>query len=397
MDTARIRSDVDYVARARALAPLIEAAAPRMEAARQLTPEVVEALHEAGLFRMLLPRSYNGGELDLPTFMEVIQTVAAADGSVAWCLGQSAGCVTSAAYLEPTVAQEIWADPKSVMAWGPMTSGSKAVAVDDGYRITGTTQFLSGVHHARWVGCRLQAVRPDGTPVLGPDGKPEGIREFLMPREAVTLQDVWNVAGLRATGSDSFTLDDFFVPAERTFLVDNPAARLHPGLPYRFSANTIFSIAFACVALGLARASLDAFAELAGSKQPTHWSGTMRTSALVQNQIACHEAELRAARAYLHHAVRDAWDALVAGADEPTREQRLDIRLAASHASQAARKVVDYAYQSAGATAIFAANPFERRFRDMHAVSQQIQASAAQFTNAGQILLGLSPDNPRTI
>jgi indole-3-acetate monooxygenase len=397
MDTTPLRSDIDFAARAREIAPLIEAAAPRMEAACELTPDIVEALHAAGLFRMLLPRVYNGGELDLPSLMEAIEIIAAADGSVAWCLGQSAGCVTSAAYLDPKAAELIWLPPRNVMAWGPVTKGSTAVKVDGGYRLTGTTQFLSGVHHATWVGCRLTVTNADGTPCLGIDGKPEGIRELLMPRVDVTLQPVWDVAGLRATGSDSFTVTDYFVPAEHTFLVDNPIERKHAGLPYRFSANQIFSIAFSCVGLGLARATLDAFADLAGRKQPQHWGTTMRGSNLVQNQFAMHEAELRAARSYLFTSVREAWDAVAGGAAEPTHEQKLDIRLAASHASQAARKVVDFAYQSAGATAIFANNPFERRFRDMHAVSQQVQSSAAQFTNAGQILLGLAPDNPKTI
>jgi alkylation response protein AidB-like acyl-CoA dehydrogenase len=109
------------------------------------------------------------------------------------------------------------------------------------------------------------------------------------------------------------------------------------------------------------------------------------------------EAELRAARTYLFQSVREAWDAVASGAETPSLEQKTNLRLAASHASHTARKVVEYAYQSAGATAIFSSNPFERRFRDMHAVSQQIQASPAQFTNMGQILLGLPPDNPRTL
>jgi alkylation response protein AidB-like acyl-CoA dehydrogenase len=396
MDTAPLRSDIDYVARARALVPLIEAAAPKMEAARELTPDVVEALHEAGLFRMLLPRTFGGGELDLPTFMEVIEIIAGADGSVAWCLGQSAGCVTSAAYLDTQVAQEIWSPPRSVMAWGPAAKGNRAILVDGGYRITATTQFLSGVHHATWVGCRINATKADGSPCVGPDGKPEGVREFLMPRTEVKLLDVWNVAGLRATGSDSFTVENLFIPAERTFLVDDPRDRRHPGLPYRFATTTaIFAISFAAVALGLARASLDAFADLAGRKQPQNWSTLLRANTLVQNQYAMMEAELRAARGYLFQSVRDAWDTVAAGAPEPTLAHRIDIRLAASHASQAARKVVDYAYSSAGATAIFTTNPFERRFRDMHAVSQQIQASPAQFTNAGQVLLGIDLDNPR--
>ena len=392
MDTAPLRTDVDYVARARALVPLIEAAAPRMEDARRLTPDVVEALHEAGLFRMLLPRACGGGELDLPTFVEVMEIIASADGSVAWCLGQSAGCVTSAAYLDPAAASAIWSDAKSVMAWGPIAKGGRAVKVDGGYRLTGTTQFLSGVHHARWVGSRIVATTADGSPCLGADGKPEGARQYLFPRDKVKLVDVWNVSGLRATGSDSFVVEDLFVPADHTFLVDNDADRKHSGLPYRFTTNAIFSMAFSCVGLGLARASLDAFADLAGRKQAQHWASTLRASGLVQNQFAMAEGELRAARTYLFQSVREAWDAVAAGAETPPFDQKLNIRLAASHAGQAAKKVVDYAYQSAGATAIFAANAFERRFRDMHAITQQLQGRQAHFETVGQFLLGLEAD-----
>lgn len=390
MDTTPLRAAeiVDYVARARALAPQIEAAAPRMEAARELTPDVVEALIGAGLFQLALPRAYGGAELALLPFMEVIETIAAADGSVAWCLGQSAGCMTAAALLAPDVAREIYADPRATMAWGPLAKGGRAVKVEGGYRLTGTTQFLSGLHHARWVGARVVAITPDGKPVA------EGPRTFLMRREQVKIEDVWNVAGLRATGSDSIVLDDLFVPDRHAFLLDAPPRET--GTLYKFVTNTVFAVAFASVGLGLARATLDAFRGLVAHKAPTHWAGVMRDSALVQNQYAMAEAELRSARTYLRQAVSDAWASAELGAG-PTAEQKIDIRLAATHAIHSAKNVTDFAYQSAGASAIFAANPFERRFRDMHAVSQQIQASAAQFTNTGQILLGLAPANPRTL
>jgi alkylation response protein AidB-like acyl-CoA dehydrogenase len=320
--------------------------------------------------------------------LEVIETVGGADASVAWCLGQSAGCMTAAALLTPDVAREIYADRRATMAWGPLAKGGRAVKVEGGYRLTGTTQFLSGLHHARWVGARIVAVTPDGRPL------PEGPRTFLMRREQVKIDNVWNVAGLRATGSDSIVLDDIFVADRHSFLLDE--APRETGTLYRFVTNAVFSIAFASVGLGLARAALDAFRDLVAHKSPTHWAGVMRDSALVQNQYAMAEAELRAARAYLRQTVSDAWASAEAG-EGPTTDQKIDIRLAATHVIHAAKHVVDFAYQSAGASAIFAANPFERRFRDMHAVTQQIQASAAQFTNTGQILFGLAPANPRTL
>jgi alkylation response protein AidB-like acyl-CoA dehydrogenase len=287
------------------------------------------------------------------------------------------------------VAQAIFGDPKSLLAWGPVIKNTHVAAVDGGYRVSGTAQFLSGLHHARWVGMRAQ--------ILDADGKSEGARTFLFEKTKARVLDVWQVEGLRATGSDSIQVEDLFVPASHTFLLDAVSDRRETGTLYRFTTNIIFAVGFACVALGLARASLDAFADLAGRKTATYWPGLMRESALVQNQYAVAEASLRAARSYLYQSMKDAWSAAEHGADAPSREQKIDLRLAGTHAIHAAKEVVDFAYQSAGASAIFAANPFERRFRDMHAVSQQIQASAAQFTNMGQILLGVAPQNPRTI
>lgn len=380
---------IDYVARARAIAPLIAAAAPHIEMRQQLTDDVLELLHEADLFRLALPKRFGGPEVDLVAVMEVIETIAAADASVAWCLAQSAGCMSAAAYLDPAAAHDIFGDPKSLLAWGPVIKNTHVATVEGGYRVTGTAQFLSGLHHVRWVGMRV--------PILDKNGRTDGARTFLFERAHARILDVWRVEGLRGTGSDSIQVEDFFVPESHTFLVDAVSDRRETGTLYRFTVNIMFAVGFACVALGLARACLDAFADLAGRKAPTNWPGLMRESALVQNQYAVAEANLRAARSYLYQSMRDAWAEAEIDMDAPGIERRIDLRLAGTHAIHAAKDVVNFAYQSAGASAIFATNPFERRFRDMHAVSQHIQAGAAQFTNMGQILLGVAPQNPRTI
>ena len=89
---------VDWVARAKALCPMIAAASDRIERGCELPPDIIAALHEAELFRMLLPRSIGGGEADPLAWVEVLEVVAAADASTAWCLGQGQGCSTAAAY-----------------------------------------------------------------------------------------------------------------------------------------------------------------------------------------------------------------------------------------------------------------------------------------------------------
>src|SRR5262245_15900518 len=110
----------DCVARAKALAPLLAAAAPQIEAERTLTPQVVSALHEAGLWRMLLPRSLGGGEEPPPLFVQAVEELAKADASTAWCVAQTSICSTLSASLKPEVAREIFG-AQSLLSWGPMS------------------------------------------------------------------------------------------------------------------------------------------------------------------------------------------------------------------------------------------------------------------------------------
>src|SRR5438552_17715976 len=180
----------DYVARVCKLAPTIAVHADRAEAERRLPAPLTDALHEAGLFRMLLPRSLGGAELDPPTFVQVMEEIARTDASTAWVLGQTAGCSMIAAYLEHDAAARVFGPPRAVLAWGAGPQG-RAVAVDGGYRLTGSWSFASGIHEATWVGAHAPIIDADGTPRRRADGVP-AVRTLLFPIEAATLTDVRN-------------------------------------------------------------------------------------------------------------------------------------------------------------------------------------------------------------
>jgi alkylation response protein AidB-like acyl-CoA dehydrogenase len=215
--------------RARGLGPQIAASADEIERQRRLPGTLVSALHDAGLFRMLLPRSLGGAELDPPTFVQVTEAIARADASTAWVICQTSGCSMTAAYLQPDVAREIFGgEPAGVLAWGPPTA-SKAVAEHGGYRLSGTFNFASGSRHATWLGGQAPIVEADGTPRLR-NGLPER-RTLLFPAASATMKDVWHVIGLRGTGSDSFTVSDVFVPHRAP--LPGTALLLPPGQPLR--------------------------------------------------------------------------------------------------------------------------------------------------------------------
>jgi alkylation response protein AidB-like acyl-CoA dehydrogenase len=213
---------------------------------------------------------------------------------------------------------------------------------------------------------------------------------MLFRRERALIDDVWQVVGLRGTGSDTYTVKDLFVDEAHTLTRDRPEERREPGLLYRFSGMNIYASGFAAVALGIARATLDAFIDLARGKTPALTQTALRDSAMIQSAIGVADAKLRSARTWLIRVLRDTWDA-VAIAGELNTEQRMAIRQASTYAIHQAKEVVDVAYHEAGATAIFDANPFERRFRDINTVTQQVQGRRSHFETIGQYLLGAEP------
>ena len=387
-DSAGQTKRPDAASRARAVAPLLEAAAPRIEAERRLPEDVLAAVHGAGLFRTLLPRAYGGEELDPASHVLMLEEVAAADASTAWCIGQATGCSMAAAYVEPAVARAIWgSDPRAALAWG--MGGAVARVVEGGFRVTGRWQFASGHGHAAWMGGHCRVQEPDGSIRCGADGQPVE-RTMLFPHDAASWTAGWDVIGLRGTGSDTYVVEDLFVPAPFSVQRDIDAERRVDAPLYRFSTTHLYAAGFAGVSLGIARGLLDAFVALARDKTPRATAATLRDSQVIQRETAEALAKLRSARAFLLETLRECWDH-AGGGGRLTLDQRTAIRLASTSAIHRAREVGDWAYAEAGATAIFESQPFERRFRDLHAAAQQVQGRAAHLETVGQHLLGLDP------
>jgi alkylation response protein AidB-like acyl-CoA dehydrogenase len=386
------RTKVDCVANARALAPVIAAAVPRIEAERQLPADLVDALHEARMFRMLVPRSLGGEELSPIDYVQAVEELAKADAATAWCIAQTSVCSTISKCLKPDVAAEIFKNnPRGVLAWGPSPNG-KAVAEKGGFRVSGVWPFASGSRHATWLAAHCRVYEPDGQPRHDADGNTVD-KTFVVPREQASISDVWHVMGLKGTGSDTYTFTDVFVPQERGigYHALDPAERRERGPLYAFTIYQLFGSSFPAVALGIARASLDAFCALAQNKTPMGQASLLRDSAVVQSQVGVAQSQLAAARVFFLDAWRETWQAAQAG--PISLDQRVRLRMASIHASQQARQVVETAYLAAGATAIFESNPFERRFRDMHAVSQQVQSHFAVYEVVGRHFLGLPPNS----
>ncbi len=297
----------------------------------------------------------------------------------------------SAAYLPRESAESMWGrDPRAVLAWGAAAPPVKAIAVAGGYRVSGSWSFASGGHHATWLGGHCVVADEDGTLRRTAAGKLVP-RTLLFPVSHVAWTDIWDVIGLRGTASDMYTVTDLFVPEAFTIDRDEPRERRYDAPLYRFRTDQMYPSGFACVALGIARGMLDAFIALANEKTPRGYKSKMRDSAVMQTEVAEWEARLRAARMYLLGTLGEAWRAAQQASELPL-DHRMAIRLATTHTIREAKQVADAAYYNAGTTSVFAANPFERRLRDINAVSQQLQGRRSHFETVGKYLLGVEAE-----
>jgi len=383
-------SAAEYLDRVRALAPDLAAAAEEIDRSRELPAAIIDRMIAGGLFRLLLPHSLAGAELLPADYVPIVEELAKMDASAAWCLNQNSGCSMTAAYLAPEAAREIFGGPRGILAWGPGPGEARAAA--GGYRVTAQWSFASGSHHASWLGCHVPVAEADGRPRLRGDGTPV-VLTMLFPKSVTKFTDIWHTIGLRGTGSDQYSVTDLFVPEEHAVdvLSRRDMTAREPGLLYRFSSLSLYAGGFAGVALGIARATLGHFIELARDKIPRGARNTMRNNNVTQAQTAQAEAKLNSARRWLLGSLEEIAEA-VKCRGHITLDERMTIRLASTFAIHQSVEIVDTLYQAAGSGAIFNINPFERRFRDIHSVAQQLQGRQQHFETVGQYLMGLEAD-----
>ena len=375
-----------YLDIAREMARRAAEAADRIDDERRLPPDLAADMADEGLFRLLVPRSLGGHELDFLDYLAIVDVFARADGSTAWCVNQNNVFATDAVRMPVETAREIWADPRAVISNGPHTPATVAVPTQGGYRVTGRWNFSSGIRHANWVAALAPLERLDEGRQQSADHAREVL--LLVPREQVEVLDVWQVNGLRGTGSFSFQAEDLFVPSSRSYGADDAPSESGP--LYVVPKVLMFSSGFATVALGVARSALDAAIDIAGEKIPVKRTSVLRDTSTTQRQVGEAEALWRSARAFLMEAAGELWESAVdrgALADE----ERIRLRLAGTHGIRTAARVVAVAYDVAGSGGIFKSNPVQRRLQDVQAITQQVQGRMTHYDTAGAFYMGLDP------
>ena len=386
MTTPTVSYDLaHYLKAARPFVEGVATAADRIDAERQMPGALAGDMADAGFFRLLLPRALGGAELPHPDFLQILAQFAEVDASVAWCLNQNNVFATSASRMPIAIAHEIWDNPRAVVTNGPPTASCLATPVPGGYRLSGRWNLSSGSDHATWIAALapVAAAEPNGASARQP-----GPRILLMPKDAVRIVDLWHTAGLRGTGSFSFDVDDLFIPEERTYIQDGPP--WDDGPLYVVPRTLLFATGFATVALGVARKSLDIAVEVAGARMPYRSGVLLRDQQTTQRVIGEAHAQYSSARSFLRDSHAALWDSAGRTA-RLTTEERIQLRVAATHAIRTSAQVVDTAYTLCGAGAIYQSNPIQRRFQDMHVITQHVQGHHVHYETAGQFLLGLEP------
>jgi alkylation response protein AidB-like acyl-CoA dehydrogenase len=383
----------DPVSAARALRPAIREARQAIEAARCLTPPVVAGLIEAGLCRLALPRDLGGMEAEPVVALQVYEELAYADASVAWIAWNNQYVCLSSRYSPDAVWKTWFSDAKLLFANSARATGT-AVVVDGGVRVSGRWSLVSGCALADWM--PLMCVLTDGTePRMSAAGGPE-TRMAYVPKGAYTILDTWHSGGLRGTGSHDVVVDDVFVPLERTFSSRNAVALDRP--LYRMPFNATMAAGGAAMCLGMAQAATDPVLELGGTQversPQQNPRAELRERPAVQAMVALAAAELDAARLLLHTAVGALWAACHQAAGG-TDAQRVRVWSGALHAARTAKAVVTKMYEAAGTSALYVDCPIERAHRDIHAVLQHTVLGHQWLEEAGRVMLGLAPSNPR--
>ena len=377
----------DVVAAAAALAPLIQEAREELDESRQLPSHLAQALTQAGLFQLYLPKALDGRETDPLTSYLAVEELSKIDGSVGWCAYILSSSSHFMGWLHPKAALDIVGQPPDIRASGSLRPAGEAVVVDGGYRVTGRWDFASGIDRANWLLCTCR-IKDEHGPLLRPDGTPDA-RTLMLPADMGTVIDTWSVVGMCGTGSKDFVVDDVLVPVERAFSLADEPYDPAPLYNRRFVMVAIWALNVA-TSLGMARGAINAFLELASSLGSTSSTTLLRDRPSVQATIGQAEAIVSGARAYVLDAIGAAWDAVCEGVPDPGL-QIVQARLAIYHAVHEAVRAVDLLFHAAGTNAIRRKHPLERFFRDTHVAAQNAAGLSSNVESAGRVLSGLHP------
>jgi alkylation response protein AidB-like acyl-CoA dehydrogenase len=373
----------------RDLAPAIAARVIDIEMDRRVPIDLVERLRSIGVFRMFVPRSHGGLELDIAESLEIIAALGRIEASVGWIAMIGSGAAIFAAMLPRETYNEIYDNGPDVIYAGLAAANmGTAEATQEGLRVRGRWPFASGCQHADWIfgACTMTE---NGTPLPGPvEGVPLS-RLVALPARAWRIEDTWHVAGLKGTGSHHVVLDNALVPEARFADVLGCTSCL-PG-PLFNAPLQLISLMHNAIAVGIAEGALDDLIKMANSGRHQMRAATaLRDSQVFQYELGRVEGNLKAARAYHESQATSHWRHALAGTlrDEGLLTQGVQSSV---WITTACVRVADACFTLGGGSALYDNSPLQRRMRDMQAAAQHFAVQQRHYMASGALRLGVAP------
>ena len=379
---------------AAALQPMLREYREQLEAEQRLPAPLVEKLREAGCYRMVIPRSLGGLQVDPITYTRVVELLAEGCGSVGWNLANnSIGQLVTLGLPDEGVeeiygqrATRSWPAPRCRAA-GRRCRSMAAIASP------GAGASAAASRKASWMLASFQ-ILDDGKPRTSPEGRPLYWRGVFKRDEAEIVPGSWDVSGLRGTGSFDWTVHDVFLPERRTMVhagvpLDNQWERW-PGVTYKLPAPCWVGPHHSSVITGIARAGINALIDLAGGKTPRGRTGLLCDNPQVQDAVGRADAILNAGRCYRSATIAELWKSVAAG-EGTTLEQRARCRLASTYAADSARQAMDLMYRHGGSTSFKRDSRLAECWRDLQVVGQTVTIAPEWYPIGGRVLLGIDP------
>ncbi len=367
------------------LEPALREGGATAEAARELPSNLVGLLRDAGLFKIWIPESLGGWEVDPVTACRVFEAIARVDGAVAWCVQMSNAVTALGRFFSDRAVAEIFDGGNTIMA-NAFHPAASATEVEGGYRLNGQYAFSSGCRHADWF-IGLAVVMDDDAPRTL-DGQPV-LMMLALPMAEVEVVDNWHTLGMRGTGSHDVKCADLFVPLHRGAALTPIGRANNSAWPAAFDNLSIWHLiaSIATTPLGVAQSALDQFVEVARRKTAAYQTETVNRQSLTHYRVGEAHVTLKAARTNFYDAMGQAWASATGGAPIGL-QQKCDLQIAASYAARAARDAIEIIAASAGANAFRSECPLERQLRDLRTVTQHAFISTDRYEDVGALMLG---------
>jgi len=369
-----------------ALSPEITARSEETERNRAVPPDLMRKLREAGLFRLMVPKSLGGEELSLLQAVRVIEALARADGSAGWNAMVIFGYNVAIGRFPREAFERVFANGPDVVMRGALAPLGKATASEGGYLIAGQWPFASGSYDPEWI-VASGRVYENGVPRSLPSGEPK-MMMALLPGDAARFLDTWDTVGLRGSSSHDFVIDDRFVSEGFMGNLFDPTVPSQYHTPLlRLPFRTLAGPTHSAVVVGIAQGALEDIIELSHTKRGAFTPGML----LADDPVFKHRIGQLSARLAT---VRGALDRMVLQIEQraashaaTTPYDSTEASALVSFAHSECVTIVDEIFALGGSTPIYRSSPIQRRWRDVRCATQHVGASPGNYSKLGDLLV----------